>query len=339
MKNLHFTQWGMVILLALLCAVGSCSFGEIASDEQVKTEYAQSGSEDEAAAEEDSPVTEKDPPGGTVPWEEPTGPSPGEDETGGIPGPVLTGDDEHDEKEPDEKAEPAEPTLPEDETPNDLPEDSPVNPKILINELRTEYNGKSGRVEFIEFKMMSQGNLGGLRVFIASNTKNPLVYQFKSVDVNEGEYIVLHLRTLDETCVDEYGDDLNESGGVDASPSARDFWAQGISKLLRKTDAVYIMDRNDVILDAVVITEDTIANSDAFFNQACDFLFNKGAWKSAGGAVSGHADAVKSSSIGGALTRSISRDESTDDTNTAADWYVTVTGGVSAGKENDTRRF
>ena len=334
MKNLHFAQWGMVILLAVLCVCGSCSSEEL-SDERVETEYALSGSEVETEAEEEPPVI-KNPPGGKAPGEEPSEPMSGE------------GNDEEaepdlpDEKAPDEKApdEPAEPSLPEDETPGEAPGDSLINPSLLINELRTEYSGSSGKVEFIELKMMSRGSLGGLRVFIAGNAQNSLVYQFKSVDVNEGEYVVLHLRTLDETCKDEYGDDLNESGGVDSSPSARDFWVPGISKLLRKTDAVYIMDQNDVILDAVIIAEDTIPkNSVNIFNQACDFLFSKGAWKSAGGAFPGHADAVKSSNIGGALTRSISRDESARDTNTAADFYVTVTGGVSAGNENDPRRF
>ena len=351
MKNLHFAQWGMVILMAVLCAYGSCSPGEIDSDEQIENEYALTGSKDETGAEEDTPVT-KDPPGGKPPdGEPPQGPdeSDGADEPDEFDElePVLpgeTGDEEPLEPalpgEEEDDNEPPKPFLPEDHWLFDPPEDSLINPSLLINELRTEYSGSGGKVEFIELKMLSQGNLGGLRVFIASNAQSPLVYQFKSVNVNEGEYAVLHLRMLDETCKDEYGDKLNESGGVDSSPTARDFWAPGTSKLLRKTDAVYIMDKNGVILDAVIIAEDTIPkNSAAFFNKACDYLFSKDAWKSASGGHPGHADAVKSSNIGGALTRSVSRDESAGDTNTAADFYVTATGGMSAGKKNDPRRF
>jgi len=352
MKNLRFTRLGMSILLIALCAFGSCSSEEL-SDEPIEIEYAP-GSEDESAADEGTPVT-KDPPGGeppdkkqpvndeaedpSLPEEEDSGPNfdeppeifaPGEDDSGGNP---LTENGTSD---------PQDTSLPEEEESDENTYDEVHNgiPLVLINELRTEYEKSSGRAEFIELKIMSQGNLDGLKVFIVSNTKNPLVYQFKSVNVNEGEYAVLHLRTLNETSVDEYGDDLSESGGADSSPAARDFWVTGTSEVLRKTDAVYIMDQNDVILDAVIIAEDVIPKeSAAFFNQACAFLFSQGAWKSAEGGLPAHGDAVKSSTIGSALTRSISRDETASDSNTAADWYVAATGGVSAGRENDPRRF
>jgi len=153
--------------------------------------------------------------------------------------------------------------------------------------------------------------------------------------------VVLHIRTLEDNCKNEYGDDLTLSGGKDSSPNARDFWIPGKDdELLRKTDAVYIMDQNDIILDAVIFAEDTIPpNSKTFFAQACEFLFSKGAWKSINGGIPGHDDAVKSSNTGSAMTRSISRDEKAADTNTAADWYVTINGGMTAGKENDPRRF
>ena len=58
-------------------------------------------------------------------------------------------------------------------------------PALRLNELRTE-NSKP-KTEFIEFKMLSAGNLGALRVYIAGYTKNPLVYEFAPVEVNAGE--------------------------------------------------------------------------------------------------------------------------------------------------------
>jgi hypothetical protein len=67
---------------------------------------------------------------------------------------------------------------------------------------------------------------------------------------------------------------------------------------------------------------------------AAEFLFSKGAWESPAGEICSPADAVDSSAIKTSLTRSISRDEAAEDTNTAADWYITSTKGASPGLPN-----
>ena len=211
-------------------------------------------------------------------------------------------------------------------------------PRLLINELRTEYSRP--RAEFIEFKILESGNLGALRVFIASNDKAPLVYEFSPVEVSAGEYILLHLRTMEDANKDEYGSNLDESGGTDAVAGVRDFWVPGTVKLLRKTDAVYALDHDDEVLDAVMLAE----NPDPWWNrdhfaEAAEFLFEKGAWSSLDGKIAGPKDAVNSFNIRTAMTRSVSRDESAADTNTLADWYITATSGITPGKPNNPARF
>ena len=209
-------------------------------------------------------------------------------------------------------------------------------PSLAINELRTE-NSKP-KSEFIELKMKTAGNLGGIRLFIASNSKEPLVYEFSPVEVRKDEYVVLHLRTTEEACKDEYGGDLGESGGTDSSPSARDFWAPGNTKLLRKTDMVYLLDQDDRALDAVIISEnpDSWWNKD-YFAQAADFLFQQGAWKSVEGGICRPADALISGKT--TNTRTICRDETAENTNTAANWYITVASGATPGKPNNPNRY
>ena len=91
-------------------------------------------------------------------------------------------------------------------------------PRLLINELRTEYS--KPRCEFIELKTTEAGNLGALRVFVAGNDKAPLLFEFPSIEVAPGEYITLHLRTIEEGCLNELGSNLAESGGSDSSPTA-----------------------------------------------------------------------------------------------------------------------
>jgi hypothetical protein len=196
-------------------------------------------------------------------------------------------------------------------------------PDLQINELRTEYS--KPREEFIEFKILSDGNLGALRVFVASNYKNPMLYEFEPVEVIADEYVVLHLRTLDESV-------------TNASPSSRDFWIPGTAKLLSKTDVVYVLDQDDRVLDAVMLAEkaDALWSKD-YFAEAAEFLFNQNAWKSADGNIPGPKDAVNST--GTTATRTICRDETVENSCSSADWYITVTSGATPGLPNNPNRF
>ena len=211
-------------------------------------------------------------------------------------------------------------------------------PALLINELRTEYS--KPKAEFIEFKILEAGNLAAVQVYIAGNNKTPLVYEFSPVEVSAGEYILLHLRTTEDANCDEYGNDKSLSGGADAVAGVRDFWVPGTSKLLRKTDIVYVLDQDDNVIDAVMLAEsmDPWWNKD-YLAAAANFVYEKGAWKSADGKVPGPKDAVDSFNIKTAMTRSLSRDETAADTNTAADWYITATSGITLGKPNNPARF
>jgi hypothetical protein len=204
-------------------------------------------------------------------------------------------------------------------------------PEMKINELRTEYD--KPKAEFIEFKMLTDGNLGALRVFAEGNNKAPQIYEFKPVEVKEGEYVVLHLRTLEDSYKDEYGEDLNESGGTDSSATARDLWIAGSTELLRKTDVVYVLDQDDNVLDAVMIAETPSPSwNKPYFAEVAEFLFSRNAWKSPAGTVCSPEDAVNSS--GTTATKSISRDEAVENNYTKAGWYVTKTSGATPGLPN-----
>jgi hypothetical protein len=211
-------------------------------------------------------------------------------------------------------------------------------PRVIINELRTEYS--SPRSELVEFKTLEAGNLGGLRLYIVGNTKKPLTFEFFPVETAAGEYIVLHLRTLstDAAAVNETGDDLALSGGNGANPAARDLWIPGSEKLLHRTDAVYLLDQDDQVIDAVMLSEtpDPWWTKEHFV-QAADMLYQQGAWDSAEGEIPGPADAVSAGVV--SPTRTICRDEDAADTNTQDNWYITVNSGETPGKKNNPNRY
>ena len=215
-------------------------------------------------------------------------------------------------------------------------------PDLVINEVRTEYSRP--RSEFVEFLALSSGNLGALRLFIAGSSLVKPVYEFPSVEVTAGEYIVLHLRTLDEGCVDELGTDLSLSRGFDAHDSARDLWIAGSSKLLHKTDAVYLMDQDDIIVSAVLLSE----TQDPWWNKqymaaAAELFGRQSAWLPVEGEqgtdyVPVPSDAVSTAPVKTAATRSVSRDESGTGSNSAVYWYVTATSSATPGLPNSTKR-
>jgi hypothetical protein len=95
------------------------------------------------------------------------------------------------------------------------------------------------------------------------------------------------------------------------------------------------MDQDDRIIDAVLMSEKTGSWwAKEYFAQAAELLGSQGAWQSEGGKTPGPEDAVITEAVKTAMTRSVSRREGAPDTNTAADWYVTSTGGISPGKPN-----
>jgi hypothetical protein len=205
-------------------------------------------------------------------------------------------------------------------------------PPVMLTELRTEY--QKPKAEFLEFRSLAPGNLGALRVFIAGTAKEPVVFEFSPVEVAEGEYILLHLRTA-EGAVNETGSNLDLSGGGDAVAGIRDIWVPGTDKLLHKTDAVYFLDQDDTILDAVLLSQDEDPQwKNERLVRAAEMLAARGAWKGADNTVPGPKDAVITAGIGHAMTRSVSRYRAHQDTDTAGDWYIAGTGEISPGKPN-----
>jgi hypothetical protein len=218
-------------------------------------------------------------------------------------------------------------------------------PDLVINEICTENgNSTNKRTEFIELKMKSDGNLGAMRVVIIGNStaSRHTVYEFTPCEVKNGDYVVIHLRTLEESCKNEYKGDIKESGGVNSSPLAWDFWMPENTKWIQKAaTAVYVLDQDDNVLDAVMISE-TPETPDSewkkdYFAEAAEFLFQQGAWKSKDGQICSPADAVISA--GATNTRTICRNENAEDTNTAADWYITADRSATPGGRNNSSRY
>ena len=214
-------------------------------------------------------------------------------------------------------------------------------PTLVFNELRTEYS--SPKVEFIEFLTLEPGNLEAMRLFIAGHSLSKPAYEFPPAEVEAGELIVLHLRSIEEECVDETGEELDLSGGTEAQINARDFWIPGNAKLLRKTDALWISDQDDRIIDAVLLSESSGSRwSSEQVAQAAEFLAREKAWlprstDSDENWIPSPADAVITT--GTTNTRTICRDETIPPEPRAVNWYITATSSATPGEPNNPKRY
>ncbi|MDR0403767.1 MAG: hypothetical protein LBH35_09290 [Treponema sp.] len=207
-------------------------------------------------------------------------------------------------------------------------------PDLLVNEIRTEYsnmNGDKPRTEFVELRVLSAGNLGGLRLYAAgNNTGKGLdrpILEFPPIMVDSGEYVVIHTRTLPNQsgCRDETGNDLGYSGGYEATP-ARDIWIPGSAKRLHNTDAIFIADQDDGIIDGVLLCEKEDAWKNDVLRAARRFA-EEGVWNS--GEASSAVSTAKASP-----TRTVNRNAAKPDSDTAGDWYVRDKGNASPGAPN-----
>jgi hypothetical protein len=137
--------------------------------------------------------------------------------------------------------------------------------------------------------------------------------------------------------VNETGVNLYASPGTEAIAGGRDFWIPGTTKLLRKTDVVFLMDQDDKVLDAVMLHKEADTVWKDGLAQAAELLGKQHAWRAASGTTPQPSDALVSDAT--TVTRTISRNEKIPDSNSAADWFITATSSATPGTINTDKRY
>jgi hypothetical protein len=114
--------------------------------------------------------------------------------------------------------------------------------------------------------------------------------------------------------------------------------------MLRRTDALWLLDQDDNIIDAVLLSENPDSRwSNEKVAEAAAFLGKNNAWYPEDGSdpdedwVPGPGDAVITN--GTTATRTICRDESLPPDRRAGNWYITATSSATPGKPNNPKRY
>ncbi len=197
-------------------------------------------------------------------------------------------------------------------------------PAVLrINEVRFDYS--KPKVEFVEFLVLRGGNLGGITIENYRNAARP-VTELPPCEVSAGDFVVWHLRSVEEGLVTELGA-VDVSAGTDSNPQARDIWDDQTSAPLKGTNALLLRERRGGALqDALLAAETAFADwpSDAV-SAAAREAETAGLWpgSSLGSAVN---------TDGTSPTRTLGRISAGE--GGAGEWAVCPTGKCSPGGAN-----
>lgn len=214
---------------------------------------------------------------------------------------------------------------------------------VVLSEVRSEYD--KPKVEFIELYVHRSGNLAGIELY--SVNKN-FEYVFPAVEVSAGEYIVLHMRTLEEESghVDELDNNLSASTASDSCTGVRDLWVSSTSEIIGTSDVLVLRERaKGKLMDALLYISPKVSDtSKKKILPAGEDVIAEGGW------IAGEDGESWLSSDGLATTRTLSRQNIAEIQELAEEglvipvaskkeWIVVDTSCATPGMPNSTTRY
>ena len=220
--------------------------------------------------------------------------------------------------------------------------------RLLLSEFISEHSSR--RYEKVELYVSEAGNLGGLTVYNGATETYKSQLVFSSQDVEEGEYLIVHFRSLegddaDTGQIDEYGSAtegaLNRASSAHAIADVRDFWAQGDQGLSNTNGGISIYKspaRGAELMDALLYSNRSFDPDDshgsfgtAYTWKVMQEIFNDGGWIAENEIIQPE-DCLRIEAS--TSTRSINRGQAFSDSNSPADWHIVPTGESSFGSLN-----
>lgn len=137
-------------------------------------------------------------------------------------------------------------------------------PDIEITEVHPKYSGgtkasvKYFKCEYVELRVLSDGNLSGLELYSA-NDGELKKFVFPALEVFRGEIIIVHLRKKEDTAVNELGEDITLSKTKYSSDKARDLWAENENaRLGDEMDVILLRNSADgMVVDCVCYADES----------------------------------------------------------------------------------
>ncbi|QEN09493.1 hypothetical protein EXM22_16445 [Oceanispirochaeta crateris] len=218
---------------------------------------------------------------------------------------------------------------------------NPRVPDLLINEFNPE--GSDSNPDCIELYARSEGNTAGMCLYYGTRRFYEYRYVFPDLELNEGDYVIIHCRREFLTQEISENMDMTASGGKLSSDEAWDLWFPEDSGLSGANGILTLYNAPDgVLLDGVVYSDrdpdpenDYLGWTSRTFDAAAD-LYESGAWEFSNESISPK-EAIPSHYT--TATRSLCRNSTSFDSNSNADWHTVPTSSKSFGGVNTDEEF
>jgi hypothetical protein len=219
---------------------------------------------------------------------------------------------------------------------------NPRVPRVIVNEFTPR--GSTDHPDLIELKVLTDGDMGGLVLYTGTPSNFDARLVFPSFEVRRGSFILVHCRPSgDPAEVDETGDP-DVSRGIDASPSARDFWLRGGQGLGGNNGVISVYERpGGPLIDGLLYSNRTSDSDERYRGfgtsdvlERAEELVRDGGWRIAGALVAPE-DALDPE--GSTATRSICRSSMSADTDGRGDWHIVPTRGSTFGADNSDEAY
>lgn len=209
-------------------------------------------------------------------------------------------------------------------------------PALLINEFNPE--GSGNNPDTIELYAGESGNTAGVALFLGTADNFQEQFVLPSLEVQQGDYIIIHMRPEGLTGEVTESEDKTVSTGKLASDKAWDIWVERDKPVSGKNGIISLYTNPfGTIIDTVVYSNRVSADSEDYQGwtattfDAIEELSFMQIWKNPDGFIRPE-DAVQSNGTTG--TRSICRNSISEDTDSKEDWHIVPTGEKSFGEAN-----
>ncbi len=214
---------------------------------------------------------------------------------------------------------------------------NPDIPGLLINEVTTQ--GSSSHPDLVELYVLSEGNMAGVTFYEGCSQDYDARYVFPSIDVDSGDFIIIHAKP--EGIPDEITEthDRALSGGIDSNDLALDIWPEGFDGLSGNNGVLTLYSSpGGSLIDAFLYSNRTSSSDEKYrgFGSTetmtrMDETANSGGWIFSSTLISPE-DCVNPDPS--TATRSICRNSSSLDTDSRSDWHTVPTSMSSFGSVN-----
>ena len=214
---------------------------------------------------------------------------------------------------------------------------NPYIPDLLINEITTQ--GSTTHPDMAEIFIKSGGNMAGVTFFEGCSEDYDARYVFPSIEVQEGDYFIIHAKPegIPEEITET--DDITVSGGIDACSDAFDIWPSGFTGLSGNNGVISVYTGpGGNLIDAFAYSNRTSSSDENYRGfgshsvmKRMDFIASCGGWTFSGDLISPE-DCVNPDPS--TATRSMCRSSSSADTNSSSDWHTVPTSMSSFGSVN-----